>query len=116
MKGKKLMSPPQKDVASGMGDIVTETAEYENRENAIGYSFRYYTQGMVKNKGIRLLKVDGIEPSVENIRMDTYPISSPFYAIYVKGNTNKNLQPFLNWIQSKEGKELIEKTGYVAGS
>ena len=99
-----------------MGDIVTETAEYENRENAIGYSFRYYTQGMVKNKGIRLLKVDGIEPSVENIRMDTYPISSPFYAIYVKGNTNKNLQPFLNWIQSKEGKELIEKTGYVAGS
>lgn len=116
MEGKKLMSPPQKDVASGMGDIVTETAEYENRENAIGYSFRYYTQGMVKNKGIRLLKVDGIEPSVENIRMDTYPISSPFYAIYVKGNTNKNLQPFLNWIQSKEGKELIEKTGYVAGS
>ncbi|MFR5079856.1 MAG: hypothetical protein ACLTDX_18340 [[Clostridium] innocuum] len=60
--------------------------------------------------------MDGIEPSVENIRMDTYPISSPFYAIYVKGNTNKNLQPFLNWIQSKEGKELIEKTGYVAGS
>lgn len=29
MEGKKLMSPPQKDVASGMGDIVTETAEYE---------------------------------------------------------------------------------------
>lgn len=116
MEGKKLMSPPQKDVASGMGDIVTETAEYENRENAIGYSFRYYTQGMVKNKGIRLLKVDGIEPSVENIRKDTYPISSPFYAVYVKGNTNKNLKPFLSWIQSKEGKELIEKTGYVAGS
>ena len=116
MEGKKLMSPPQKDVASGMGDIVTETAEYENRENAIGYSFRYYTQGMVKNKGIRLLKVDGIEPSVENIRKDTYPISSPFYAVYVKGNANKNLKPFLSWIQSKEGKELIEKTGYVAGS
>lgn len=116
MEGKKLMSPPQKDVVSGMGDIVTETAEYENRENAIGYSFRYYTQGMVKNKGIRLLKVDGIEPSVENIRKDTYPISSPFYAVYVKGNTNKNLKPFLSWIQSKEGKELIEKTGYVAGS
>lgn len=116
MDGKELIPPLKKDVASGMGDVVTEVAEYENRDNAIGYSFRYYTQEMVKNKGIRLLKVDGIEPSVENIRTDTYPISSPFYAIYVKGNTNKNLEPFLHWIQSSEGKELIEKTGYVAGS
>lgn len=114
MKGKKLMKPLEKDMVSGMGGIVTYTADYENRENAIGYSFRYYTQEMVKNKGIRLLKVDGIQPNVENIRNSTYPISSPFYAIYVKGNTNENLKPFLNWIQS-EGKTLIEKTGYVAG-
>lgn len=50
MDGKELMPPLKKDVASGMGDVVTEVAEYENRDNAIGYSFRYYTQEMVKNK------------------------------------------------------------------
>ena len=112
MGDKKIMEPIKKDVVDGMRGIINQTAEYENRENAIGYSFRYYTQGMVKNNGIRLLKIDGIEPSVENILNETYPITSPFYAIYVKGNDNKNLQPFLDWIQS-QGIELINETGYV---
>ncbi len=115
MGDKKIMEPIKKDVVSGMGGIITQTAEYENRENAIGYSFRYYTQSMVKNNGIRLLKIDGIEPNVANILNKTYPITNPFYAIYVKGNDNKNLQPFLDWIQSAQGIELINKTGYVGG-
>lgn len=115
MNDKKIMKPIEKDVVSGMGGIITQTAEYENRENAIGYSFRFYTQGMVKNNGIRLLKIDGIEPSVENILNKKYPVTSPFYAIYVKGNNNKNLEPFLEWIQSTQGIDLINKTGYVGG-
>ena len=28
---------------AGMGAIISVTAEYENRDNAIGYSFRFYT-------------------------------------------------------------------------
>ena len=116
MEDKKIMKPIKKDVASGMGGIINQTAEYENRENAIGYSFRFYTQGMMKNNGIRLLKIDGVEPSVENIKNKTYPITNPLYAVYVKGNDNKNLQPFLDWIQSEQGIELINKTGYVGGS
>ncbi len=116
MKDKKIMKPIKKDVASGMGGIINQTAEYENRENAIGYSFRFYTQGMMKNNGIHLLKIDGVEPSVENIKNKTYPITNSLYAVYVKGNDNKNLQPFLEWIQSEQGIELINKTGYVGGN
>ncbi|MFR4218302.1 MAG: hypothetical protein ACLT16_11645 [[Clostridium] innocuum] len=32
---KELIPPLEKDVASGMWDVVTEVAEYENRDNAI---------------------------------------------------------------------------------
>ena len=49
-----------------------------------------------------------------HIRDDIYPITSPFYAVYVKGNENKNLMRLINWIQSDEGQQLIEKTGYVS--
>lgn len=103
-----------KDVPSGMGDILNVVSEYENRENAIGYSFRFYTQVMNQHKDIRLLKVDGITPDEEHIRNDSYPITSPFYAIHLKSNQNENLKPFLSWIIGKQGQELIEKTGYVA--
>lgn len=108
-----LMKPEVRDVASGMGDIIKETAEYENRNNAIGYSFRYYTMQMVQNKDIRLLAIDGVEPSRENIRKGTYPFTNDLYAIHLKSNTNPNIVPFLDWIQSEQGQELITKTGYV---
>lgn len=113
MQGTPLMEPEKRDVASGMGDIIAQIAEYENRDNALGYSFRYYTQQMVANKDIKLLAIDGVEPTIENIRNDTYPITNQFYAIYLKSNQHKNIRPFLEWILSPQGQELVTKTGYV---
>lgn len=114
MNGQSIMKPMTKDVPAGMGAIISVTAEYENRDNAIGYSFRFYTQAMKKSNKIKLLQIDGVAPTVEHIRDDIYPITSPFYAVYVKGNENKNLMRLINWIQSDEGQQLIEKTGYVS--
>ena len=96
-----------------MEGIIEQVADYRNKDGAIGFSFRYYMEGIIKNPDVKLLSIDGVAPTVENIQNGSYPITAPLYAVTWEGNTNKNLEPFLNWILSEEGQELVEKTGYI---
>lgn len=107
-----IMKAPTDDVVSGMGGIINEVAQYKNYKNAIGYTFRYYSTEMVGNDEIKLLAIDGIEPTKENIRNDRYPIISEFYAI-TAGTENSNVDMLLQWILSPQGQQLVEKVGYV---
>lgn len=80
---------------------------------SIGFSFRYYMDGMVGNEGVKMISVDGVYPSSENIKNRSYPIITEFYAIYRSDNENENIPLLIDWLLSEEGQELIEKTGYV---
>ena len=115
MGNTPLKEPITEDVPEGMGGIISQTADYQNRENAIGYSFRFYASEMASNDKIRLLEIDGVAPTKENIQNGTYP-SSSFYAITLKSNTNEKVKQILEWIVSNQGQELVEKTGYVSES
>ena len=113
MGGKPLMEAPTNDVIGGMGGIISETANYQNHKNAIGYSFRYYSTEMVQNGAIKHLKINDVFPDKETIRSGEYPISAEFYAI-TAGSENPNIGPFIEWILSEQGQYLIEETGYVS--
>ena len=80
---------------------------------SIGFSFRYYMDGIVGNKSVKMLSLNGVSPSAENIQNGSYPIIAKFYAIYRADNDNENVQKLIDWILSYEGQEIIEKTGYV---
>jgi len=80
---------------------------------AIGFSFRYYMDGIVENSDVKMLSLNGVYPSAENIRNGTYPIIAKFYAIYRADNENENIPRLIDWILSDEGQTLIEETGYV---
>jgi ABC-type phosphate transport system, periplasmic component len=68
---------------------------------------------MVKNEEIKLLKINGIAPTEENIRNGTYPLSYSAYAVTTNKGTNPNREKFIEWMLSKEGQELIRRTGYT---
>ncbi len=80
---------------------------------SIGFSFRYYMEGIVENDAVKMLSLNGVYPSAENIRSRTYPIVAQFYAIYRADNPNPNIPILLDWILSDEGQTLIEQSGYV---
>ena len=80
---------------------------------SIGFSFRYYMDGIVGNEGVKMISVEGVYPSSENIKNRSYPIITEFYAIYRSDNENENIPLLIDWLLSEEGQELIEKTGYV---
>ncbi len=113
MDGTPIMEPDTEKINTLMEGIIEQVADYRNKDGAIGFSFRYYMEGIIKNPDVKLLSIDGVAPTVENIQNGSYPITAPLYAVTWEGNTNKNLEPFLNWILSEEGQELVEKTGYI---
>ncbi len=80
---------------------------------SIGFSFRYYTVGILQNSGVKLLSVNDVYPDENNIRNGAYPITVEFYAVTRTDNDNPNIQAMLDWMLSDEGQQLIEQSGYV---
>jgi len=112
MAGEPLITPHQEDVVNGMGGIIAETAQYRNHKNALGFSFLFFVTGMVCNGNIRLLSIDGMAPTRENIANGTYPLTAVFYAVTTNSD-NPNVERFIEWILSPQGQSLVEKTGYT---
>ena len=113
MDGTPIMEAPREQVNEFMVGIINQVSDYKNKTNSIGFSFRYYMEGIIKNPNVKLLKVDGVEPNVENIKNDKYPITASLYAVTYKDNENENVSKLIDWVLSEEGQEIIEKTGYV---
>jgi phosphate transport system substrate-binding protein len=96
-----------------MGGVTSGVADYKNYRSSLGYSYRYYVQIMTAQNNIKMLSVDGVAPTEENIRNGTYPFTGEFVAVSRADNDNPNVQILLDWLQGEQGQELLEKTGYV---
>ena len=112
MGNTPIMPPLKEDRLSGMGGIINDVAGYRNYKEAIGFSFRFFSTEMFRNGEIKLLSIDGVEPTMENIRNGTYPFIADCCIITVKPR-DENVRKIVNFMFSPAGQELIEKTGYV---
>ncbi|MBP5284534.1 MAG: substrate-binding domain-containing protein [Kiritimatiellae bacterium] len=108
-----VVDPVKEDRRGGMGGIVSAVADYRNRPGAIGFSFRYYMEELVKEKNVKILKIDGVEPTVENIRSGAYPFIETAYVVTV-GKRTENMRRLADFLVSSTGRELVDRTGYVA--
>jgi phosphate transport system substrate-binding protein len=111
--GDTPLMDPLKEEVSGMGEIMEEVANYRNYKSAIGYSFRFFATSMYPNNNIKLISINGVEPSAENISNGKYPYVVNLYAITVKDNPKKTVVPFLKWMQGSQGQKLVEDVGYI---
>lgn len=90
-----------------MGALVAKIIE---NKDAIGYA----SFGMVNQNVGKLipLKVDGIEPTEENIVNGSYKVSRPLIAVK-KGELTPEQQAFMDFVLSDKGSEIIAKMGFV---
>lgn len=93
--------------APSMGALVTKITE---NPYAIGYA----SFGMVNQNEGKLIpmNVDGVEPTEENIVNGNYIISRPLIAIK-SGDPKESEKAFLDYLQSEEGKLVIQELGFV---
>ena len=96
-----------------MGDTPTSHGLFAFLGASVGFSFRYYVDGIVKAESVKLLAIDGVYPGKEEIRAGTYPLTGEFYAVYRKGEPNPNVQKVIDFVLSPEGQRIVEESGYV---
>ena len=75
------------------------------------YSFAIdNTMSSSKHSGIKMLKVDGIEPTKSNILSGKYKMRQALY-LYLPKNPSKLATKYAKFALSKEGQDVISKTG-----
>lgn len=105
-------SGSQTGMLSFMGDTEMKRNPMGFMGSAIGYSYRYYVEGIVENGGVKMLALDGVYPDKQNVANGSYPIIGNLYAVYDKSNPNPNIPVLIDWILSEEGQRIVEESGY----
>ena len=114
MKGKKMMEPTTETISQSMADIIDVISDYDNGANAIGYSYYYYASTMYTSDTMKLLSVNGIEPSYENIQTGLYDIQTAYYAVIRKDEAeDSDTRKLLNAMMSERGQNVAKEAGYV---
>ena len=111
MKGTPLMTPP-KEKFDYEGEFTERVSDYKNLGNAIGYSFRFFCTSLKQNTDVKLLAVDGVAPTAENMESGAYPLTFSLYAV-TRSDANESTRALLKWICGDQGQALVEKAGYV---
>lgn len=113
MDGLKTMKNDEKNNIADISTLINSIADYESNPGAIGYL--YYKDYLYDNENIKLLCVNGVLPTYENIKNETYPIKTGYYVtIRETEEKNENIEKLTDAITSKRGKKLIEDAGYIA--
>jgi len=82
-------------------------------EGAIGYIGLAYETKEVKHLAISYDKgAKYVAPSIENAQNGTYPVSRPLFYYYDVKN-EASVDPFIKFILSDEGQQIVKETGYV---
>lgn len=120
MKDKKLMEPKKENLVASMMEIVNLVSQYNNEDDAIGYSYYYYAKTMYQTidntvaNNIKFISVDGIEPSNENIQSGEYPYTTAYYIVINKADDeNSPSRKLMKQMLSERGQKVAEQTGYV---
>ena len=114
MQGFPLSEPLRMEYYAFIGGYSNNIVPYRNYKNAIGFSSRFFIDELcpLKNE-IKVLHVNGVMPTKENIKNGTYPIIETVYALYADQSKDSQTQEFVDWLVSPQGQELVEKAGYV---
>lgn len=97
-----------KQELTSTGAVITAV---QNNQNAIGYASLAAAEGQ---DGIKILAVEGVPCSAENITNGSYVIQRPFNLITKDGGTlSEAAQAFFDYVVSAEAAELITEAGAV---
>jgi phosphate transport system substrate-binding protein len=100
---------PQCQSLPGTASVVNAVTK---DKSGIGYG------GVAFGKGVKELKLradsasKALEPSQENIKRGTYPLSRYLY-LYVRNQPTGEMKQYIDWILGAEGQRLVSDVGFV---
>ena len=114
MQGEEMMEADTDLMPADMGELIEVVQGFDNSAQALGYTPYYYATSMGMASGLKILKVNDVEPNNETIKSGEYPFINPYYVVISadadEGSPERRL---FDWILSPDGQKLTEMEGYV---
>jgi phosphate transport system substrate-binding protein len=88
-------------------------AEVLTNPNALGYvSIGQAMQVAAKGARVHLLQLDGVVPTIANVRSGVYRFSRPLMLI-TKGEAYGSVRDFIDFLSGPEGQAIVAKMDYI---
>lgn len=78
----------------------------EEHENAIGYGGMGYKGKIIDSK------INGVDPSENNVRNDTYPIIR-YLHFFTSKTPDGTIKKFIDWVLSPAGQNIVRQSGFI---
>ena len=97
--------------------VFTMTGAFEKvrgNPDGICYTFYYYREYVLKELNVKSAAIEGIAPTKESIKDNTYPLATEVYAI-IRSDTDKSSMAYklYEFLQTEIGKQVISESGYL---
>ena len=86
------------------GSIKTTVA---GDENGIGY----ISLGSL-GEDVKGVKIDGVEPTIDNVKNNSFKISRPFLYL-TKGQMNEATKAYVDFVMSEEGQKIVTESHFI---
>lgn len=109
---EKQADGTKKSLITDKGLVMDSTgavkATVSSNEAAIGY----ISLGVLDST-TKAIKVDGVEPTLQNVTEKNYTIWRPFLMLTKKGELEPQVKAYLDFIKSAEGQELVKAEKFI---
>lgn len=116
----ELFGIEEKDESGEKVDRTTTDAQTTNNTSVMMttvsgdmYAIGYISLGSLNNT-VKAVKIDGVEPTVDNVKNETYKIARPFNIAYKEDALSDAAKDFINYIMSSEGQQIITDNCYIS--
>ena len=112
----EIMEIIQKERSSEIDRLVVGALEFDGTDKVITavegdkYGIGYISLGSLSDR-IKAVAVDGVEPSVENVKSGSYSVARPF--LLVTKTESELVKDFLNFTQSIQGQAIITEMNFI---
>ncbi len=106
-----LFGDPDMDFSS-LAILFRHSAEVEEAVEEIPFSFAVTGVSSANWRQVRVLALDGVEPTRENIASGGYPLFRPLY-LMTQGKPTGEVADFIRWLLSEKGQQVVSAQGTV---
>ena len=80
----------------------------------LGFSVYYYAAVMFSNPQVKMIGVDGVEPTSATISSRAYPLAAEVYVVTRKdAAAGSSALVYRDWLLSPDGQRVVKQSGYV---
>lgn len=112
--GNKLKATKMVATAEELEKTSAVIASVKGNKQAIGY----VSLGSLPADGVKVLKINDVEPNAENVTNDTYKLYRPFVLVvnkqlYAENKLTEVLNKFLKYLATDAVQAIVAKKGFV---